>query len=200
MRITFSIAVLSIAFAGFLDAAEPKPEKYWSEYHRGMKEPSLESAKVGDSDFQFRWTRLDSSHDPMVVRVWREHGKTRCRCVRLKYRLDFSVGPIRIDRTIPLTDEQTTQLRTLIASDGFWSPLSDQEQATYDGLLGGAHWLLEARDASGYRFLSMFSPVLVAFDHDLSVKCRDQRVYIDTANFLLKATRLFPDQTEGTSY
>jgi hypothetical protein len=202
MRYLFFLHRCAFLLSAHLAAAEAKPETYWSEYLTAMKEPSLSSTKVADGDFQFRWSRLDGSHDPMTIRMWREHGKTRCRCVRLKYRADFTVGPIRIDRTILLKDEQSEAVRGYLSREDFWRPFTQAEAAAQRDFLGGSRWLLEKADSYGYHFLSMFSPALLGTYEQRSASpkqnIRSGDAYIALATFLLQTTKIFPDETAAT--
>ncbi len=183
--------------------AKEAPDFYiWKPYLRGMKEPLLSSTKLARGDFQFRWSRLVGYGEPVSIRIWRTHGESFARAVSLKFHLDYSVGRISRDQTIRLNEKQVREVRTYVLSDDFWRPLNTQEKAFDSGFLGGAHWLFEIQDASGYRSLSMFSPALVAGDRDprplkIPKEMRSSRPYIAIASFLLGTTRIFPDELKA---
>jgi hypothetical protein len=183
----------AIALAG------EQPESYWRKYHRGMKEPSLRSGKLRDDEFAFRWTRLSNSGEPLAIRIWCHDGETRCRSVRLAYRLDFSIGPITADKTTKLSPSQNRELRSYLSRHDLWCALSPQEQAMQNRFLGGAHWLFEVEDRSGYRFVSLFSPALLTASSrskDTLRGMRNVEGYLSLATFLLRLTRVFPDETQ----
>lgn len=191
--IAASLIALSLATVHAVGA----PESYWPPYLRGMKEPILPSAKLADGDFQFRWTRLVGQGEPHCTRIWRRNGQYFARSVRLEFRLDYSIGHITRDQTMRLDEKQVAELRNHVTKEGFWRPLNTQEDAFERQLLGGAHWLFEIQEPSGYRFLSMFSPALLAGDPHppkMPKEMRSFRPYIAVATFLLRTTRIFPDE------
>ena len=193
------IAALLIGLSITTVHAVGAPEPYWKPYLRGMKESILPSAKRADGDFQFRWTRLVGHGEPHCIRIWRTNGQCFARSVRLEFRLDYSIGHITRDQTIRLDEKQVTELRNCLLKEGFWRPLNTQENAFEGQLLGGAHWLFEIQDSSGYRFLSMFSPALLAGDPHppkMPKEMRSFRPYIAVATFLLRTTRIFPDELQ----
>lgn len=190
-------ACLSLALMTATARSTDAPESYWKPYLRGMKEPILSSAKFADGDFQFRWTRLVGNGEPHCIRIWRTNGQSFARSVRLEFRLDYSIGHITRDQTIRLNEKQVKELRDFVSKEGFWRPLNAQEDAFESQLLGGAHWLFEIQDSSGYRFLSMFSPALLAGDPHppkMPKEMRSFRPYIAIATFLFRTTRIFPDE------
>ena len=182
---------ISFVLMGATARATDAPESYWRPYLRGMKEPVLSSAKLADGDFQFRWTRLVGYGDPVSIRVWKTRGTGLIRAVRLEFHLDHSVGRISRDQTIYLSEKQLAQLQSYLAAGDFWQPF--QQPRT----LGGAHWLFELQDSSGYHFVSIFSPALLVGDPQYQKTTKDVRKfrqYIRVAAFLLSTTRIFPDE------
>jgi hypothetical protein len=169
----------------------------WSPYLRGMKEPRLSSGKASDGDFQFRWTRLPHYGEPVSVRVWRSHGETHPRAVRLKFYLDYRVGRITHDQTNRVPEKQAAMLRSYLADPEFWQPRDEG-----DRILGGTRWLFELQDSSGYQVLSLFSPVLLVGDQEVGDRAyhwtpAQKRIFrreIQVATFLLRATKIFPDE------
>ena len=97
-------------------------DKVWKPYLRGMNEPVLSAGKTIDEDFQFRWTRLPNYGEPVSIRIWRSHGETHARAVRLKFYLDYRVGRITREQTSLVTEKQTAILRSYLADTEFWQP------------------------------------------------------------------------------
>jgi len=69
-------------------------------------------------------------------------------------------------------------------------------------ILGGTRWLVELRDSSGYHALSLFSPVSLLGDREVGDRAYHWtpaqkgafRRHIRVATFLLRATKIFPDE------
>ena len=202
MRSLFTAAIFLVLLMAEAQAADTPDFYIWKPYLRGMKEPILSSAKLGHGDFQFRWSRLVGYGEPVSIRIWQTHGETFARSVRLEFHLDYSVGRITRDQTIRLNEKQVRELRAYVSASNFWRPLNTQEKAFNDRFLGGAHWLFEIQDSSGYRSLSMFSPALLAGDRDprplkIPKEMRSSRPYIAVASFLLGTTRIFPEELKA---
>ena len=172
-------------------------EEVWWPYLRGMKEPLLSHAKTSDGDFQFRWTRLPHYGEPVSVRIWRSHRETHARAVRLKFYLDYRVGRITRDQTGGVSEKQAAVLRSYVTDAEFWQPRHEG-----DRILGGTRWLFELQDSSGYRILSVFSPVSLLSDQEVGDRAyhwtaaqkRAFRREIQVATLLLRATKIFPDE------
>jgi hypothetical protein len=190
--------LIVLASTAAMSATLPREfEEVWWPYLRGMKEPLLSRGKLNDGDFQFRWTRLPHYGEPVSVRIWRSRGETHARAVRLKFYLDYRVGHITREQTSLVTEKQTAILRSYLADTAFW-----QSRHEGDRILGGTRWLFELQDSSGYHVLSVFSPVLFLGDQEVGerayhwtpVQKRVFRREIQVATFLLRATRIFPDE------
>ena len=200
MRTRWLVAAFLILFASTaaVNAMLPREfEEVWWPYLRGMKEPLLSHGKASDGDFQFRWTRLPHYGEPVSVRIWRSHGETHARAVRLKFYLDYRVGRITREKTSRVPEKQAARLRSYIADAEFWRPRHEG-----DGILGGTRWLFELQDSSGYHVLSVFSPVLFLGDQEVGDRAyhwppTQKRVFrreIQGATFLLRTTKIFPDE------
>lgn len=190
----FSIALLSLVLLEKTSAADTRPPEYWAKYLRAMKEPSIQSTKVAGSDFQFRFVWLRASHGPVAIRVWRHDGRVFCRSVCLEDRLDYSAGPIKSEENVEFTSEQKRKFLARCSTDDFWRPLNSEEEAIMNRFLGGAHWVFEIKDSSGYRTLDLFSPVILKAKVKRkgvdTAKVRDFQRYADIGMFLAKASRL----------
>ena len=194
--VVFCVTVLATVTHG-----ADKPESYWNLYFRGMKEPILPSAKVADEDFHVRWTRLSYSGEPLSIRVSRTNGRMMARAVRLQYRYDYSVGRITCDQTIQLTDKQVAHLLSLLRDSAFWRGYRGDPYLEGAVFLDGARWLFELQDSSGYHFVSLFSPALLAGDaqsHYTASQRRRFRRYIALATFLLRTTEIFPAERQAS--
>jgi hypothetical protein len=198
VRSVFAASLLflaSSAAALAMDAAEFND--VWKPYLRGMNEPLLSAGKMLDGDFQLRWTRLPHYGEPVSIRIWRSHGETYARAVRLRFYLDYRVGRITRDQTIRLSEKQAAKLRSYLEDTEYWQPRHEG-----DRILGGTRWLVELRDSSGYHALSLFSPVLLLNDREVGDRAyhwtpaqkRAFRCHIQVATFLLRATKIFPDE------
>ncbi len=196
---TLLVAIISWSLLTTVSAADA-PDSYWTDYHKGMKEPVLPPVKFADGDFQFRWMRLSIAGEPLSIRVWQHHGHAFVRSVRLEYKLDFSLGQITRDQTIPLSEKQLARLRSSFAGPKFWRPFNPTEKAFENDFLDGAHWLFELSDSSGYRFISMFSPPLFLRDANppkIPKGMRSWRPYVRMATALLRTTNIFPGEREA---
>jgi hypothetical protein len=162
-----------------------------------MKEPLISHRKTSDGDFQCRWTRLPGYGEPVSVRIWRSHGETHARAVRLKFYLDYRVGRVTRDQNSLVPEKQAAILRSYLAGAEFWQPRHEG-----DRILGGTRWLFELQDSSGYHVLSVFSPVLSLGDQEVGERAyhwtpAQKRIFrreIQVATFLLHATKIFPDE------
>ena len=194
----FCITVLATGTHG-----ADKPDSYWNLYFCGMKESILPSATVADGDFRIRWTRLSYAGEPLSISVSRTNGRTMARAVRLQYRLDYSVGRITRDQTTQLTDKQAAHLLSLLRNPGFWRGYRGDPRLENEVFLDGARWLFELQDSSGYHYVSLFSPALLAGDTDarshwtFSERRRFRR-YIAPATFLLHTTDIFPGEHQAS--
>jgi hypothetical protein len=174
---------------------------YYTKYLSAMKEPSVLSPLEKGVERVFRFTYLRSFHDPLVVRITEAGDTFTAHAVRLE--MDQQYRPVKIvqEKTWKLDEEARKTVKPLPEQEGFWTALSDAEQAVAQSILDGSTWIFEVHDKDGYRMIEIQSPDAFAKLQleDLggtSSSPRDYLAYKKTGEKLLKIAGILPEPDE----
>lgn len=174
-------------------------ESFYTSYLAAMKEPSLITQPKSADVFALRFTWLRSFHDPIAIRIWREGTEYRVRAVRLVKQQDYSLGPTASDTTRNLTKDELSEIQRLTGSKNLWKPLSEDEEILMSSLNDGSAWIFERRSQQGYSMMDLRSPNYFTpekfkeFGLDIT-KITDLKGYVRLGLYLLKITKLLPDE------
>jgi hypothetical protein len=135
-------------------------DQWYSKHLRAAGEPSLFEASrsprpPGAATYRFTWLR--SFHHPVVIRVETgSNGEARLIAKELSGHGGYGPGEIRRHMQRKLSPDETRRLGSALAATRLLTwPARD-----CSGIIGldGAHWIVEARDRTGYHLVDRWSP------------------------------------------
>jgi hypothetical protein len=164
-------------------------EKHLKRFH----EPVLKGiAPVDAGDIRFIW--VPTFNKPISIRATKIGDKVILRVVRMSGKGGYDWENIEVQKELPLTQQQWTDIVTLASVDGAREPSQKAEKELREHFveamsgLDGSTWYLEVRDRNGYTVEGVPNPLV---GDEQEVKRIKGTTNLDFRPFLAVCLKLF---------